>query len=325
MVLVELTVIGANALTYPALHIWNWTVSMYLFLVAAAAGLLVMSTVAIFWQQDLDPEHRKDTLGAAMVVPMLLVLGILIIWLSLEGKQNAQWLFISFSFSSPMFWGGWGLILALPASILYALSLVTDDRSKLLQFDSLKALSLRLTSHTRALAGICCGLGIFLGLYTGLSLSIFVARPLWNSPVAPLLFLVSALTTGASLIVILSGKKLVQLFFTKALVWLICTEILTIFLFFLGQFTSSSAKRHAVLPFFSFDRDYFLFEVSFAVIGIFLPLALVSKFLRVDESGLGKSPGTSLLRMKLSAYLVLAAGIIMRLGWIYLGQLVKLS
>ncbi|MFZ2446830.1 MAG: NrfD/PsrC family molybdoenzyme membrane anchor subunit [Syntrophobacteraceae bacterium] len=321
----ELTITGANALTHPALNIWNWMVSLYLFLVASAAGLLVMSAVTVLPRQNVDLEQKKDTLGAAMVVPVLLVLGMLTIWLELEGRQNSHWFFLSVAFSSPMFWGGWGLNLALPASILYALSLMADEHRERLKFDFLKALSRGLTSHTRTLAGICCGLGIFLGLYTGVSLSVFAARPLWNSAVAPLLFLVSALTTGAALVIILSRKKSVRLLFSKALVWLIGAEIITIFLFFLGQLTSSTAKRRAVLPFFSFTQDYFLFEISFALTGILLPLALVLKFLRVKEDRLEQLSRMALLRMKLSACLVLAGSMIMRLGWVYLGQLSKLS
>lgn len=321
----ELTVTGANSLTYPSLNIWNWMLSGYLFLIAAAAGLLVMSAVGVFRRQYLIPQHRQDMLRAAMAAPLLLILGLLMIWLTLQSKRNSLWLFLSFSYSSPLFWGGWGLSLTLPVSILHALSMVTGDCRDRLRFDFLKALSRRLAPHTRPLAGISCCLGVFLGLYTGVALSVFVARPLWNSALAPLLFLVSALTTGAALVIILNRKIPARIYFTKALVWLLWAEIITIFLFFFGQLTSSSARRQAVMPFFSFTPNYFLFETAFALIGILLPLGLVLKFLRVNEDGPEQiSPG-SVLRMKLSAYLVLAGGVILRLGWVYLGQLGRLS
>ena len=321
----EITVTGANAMTYPVLNIWNWVVSVYLFLVATAAGLLVMSTLAVFRGRDLPPGHRQDILAAAGLVPLLLLLGILTIWLELNVRQNFYWLFLSLSFSSPMFWGAWGLSLTFITSILYGLSLMTDDARTWLKFNFLKVLSLGLASHTRLLARMCCFLGICIGLYTGLSLSVFVARPLWNSAVAPLIFLASSMTTGAALFVILSCKKPIQLFFTKALIWLIGAEIITIFLFFVGQLTSSPAKRQAVLPLISINQDYFIVMVSFILIGICIPLALVLNLLRVNEDNSEGLSRRSLLRMKLSAYLVLAGGFIIRLGWVYLGQLAKLS
>jgi formate-dependent nitrite reductase membrane component NrfD len=323
--LLEITITGANVLTSPVLYIWNWGVSVYLFLVATAAGLLVMSTLAVFRGRTPSPGQRKDILTAACFVPVLLFLGMLTIWLELEAKQNSFWLFLSFSYTSPMFWGGWGLILTFIISMLYGLSLMTDDAGAKLKFNFLKVVSLRLASHTSTLAGMCCFLGILMGLYTGVPLSLFVARPLWNSAVAPIVFLVSSMTTGAALFVILSCKKPTQLFFTKALIWLIGAEVVTIFLFFVGQLMSSPAKREAVLPFFSLNQDYFPVVVSFILIGICIPLVLVLNLLRVNEAHSEGLSRTALLRMKLGACLILAGGFILRFGWVYLGQLSRLS
>ncbi|MHC1729183.1 MAG: NrfD/PsrC family molybdoenzyme membrane anchor subunit [Syntrophobacteraceae bacterium] len=316
----ELTVTGPNALTYPVLNIWNWVVSLYLFLVAAAAGLLVMSGLAVLQRRDSTPGQRKDVLAATLFAPLLLFSGMLTIWLELGVKQNSHWLFLSFSFSSLMFWGGWLLILTFIAGILLGLSLMTDDLRERLKLGFLKKLSLRLMSHTRPLALIGCVLGILTGIYTGVSLSLFAARPLWNSTVAPLLFLFSSMATGAALFVILSRKKAMQLFFTKNLIGLIGAEIVTIFLFFLGQLTSSPAKL-----LFSFDKDWFLFIITSVLIGICVPLALVLTLLREKEECSEEISGTVVVRMKLSACLVLTGGLIIRLGWVYLGQLIKLS
>ena len=96
----------------------------------------------------------------------------------------------------------------------------------------------------RKLAVINFGLGIFIGIYTGVLLSAFVARPLWNSSILPVLFLNSALSTGAALAIILAKRTSVKLYFTKIDIWLIFSEIVVILLFFYGHYTSEQLKEN---------------------------------------------------------------------------------
>ncbi len=315
----EITVTGANALTYPVLNIWNWAVAVYLFLVGTAAGLLVMITVAFLRNRNASTGQRNDIQKAAGFAPLLLLLGVLTILLELEGRRNFYWLFLSFSPSSVMFWGGWGLWLTFISAIFFALSLMTEDVRERYKFNRLKGLSLRLSALSRILAGICCILGILIGLYTGVSL-LFPVRPLWDSTAAPLLFLLSSMTTGAALFLILSRDKPTRLFFARALAWMIGAEIAAIPLYYVGQLTSSPAKREAMLPFLSFT-NYFM--ISFVLVGICVPLALVLSFLQVNEKR-GEISGASIPRMRLGAYLVLAGGLVLRIGWVYLGQMARL-
>lgn len=321
----EITVTGANALTCPVLNIWNWVISLYLFLLAAAAGLLVMTGLSVLLGKDLKPEQRRDILAAAAFVPLLILLGGMTIWLELGVRQNSHWLLFSFSFTSTMFWGVWGLLLTFIESIFFSLSLMSDDPMGRLKFEILKESSLRLASCRRPLALIGCTLGILTGAYTGLSLNSLAARPLWNSAIAPLLFLASSMATGAALFVILSGKKRHQLFYTKALSCLLTAEIITLMLFFHGLLNSYPPKRQAALAFFSFEQSYILLILFFVLGGICIPLALILSLLRLDEGGSERISRVTFLRMKLSASLVIAGGVFLKLGWVYLGQLVRLS
>jgi protein NrfD len=321
----EITVTGANALTYPSLHIWNWMVSLYLFLVGVASGLLVMSAAASLRGKSPGCLEREDSIRAAMMVPFLLVLGMFFMWLDLEQKHHSFWLFFSFSLTSPMSWGGWGLALMVPVSLLYGLSVVQDEYRHWLRFGFLKNLSRRLNPSMPMLAKICLGLGIFLGIYTGISLSVFVARPLWNSPLLPVLFLSSALSNGAALIIIIARTKSARLFFTKAQIWLILAQVIIAALFFLGHLTSTAPQRESVMPFLSYAHDYFFFGISFVFLTLLVPFALVLKVLGLKADHREQISKAVLLRMKLSAYLVLAGGLIMRFACVYLGQLSKLS
>ncbi len=321
----EITVTGANALTCPVLNIWNWVVSLNLFLIAAAAGLLVMTGLSVLLERDSKPEQRRDILAAAGFVPLLILLGGMTIWLELGVRQNSHWLLFSFSFSSTMFWGVWGLLLTFIESILFSLSLVGDAPIGRLKFEILKKSSLRLASCRRPLALIGCILGILAGAYTGLSLSSLPARPLWNSTMAPLLFLASSMATGAALFVILSSKKRCQLFYTKALTCLLTAEIIIVMLFFHGVLTSYPPKRQAVFELLSSEQTYIVLILFFVLGGICIPLALILNLLRLDEEGSERISRAAFLRMKLSASLVIAGGVFLKLGWVYLGQLVRLS
>jgi formate-dependent nitrite reductase membrane component NrfD len=321
----EITITGVNAITYPSLHIWNWMVSLYLFMGGLAAGLLIMSAIANLRAGPADPADRIDTVRAAMLAPFVLMFGMVFIWFDLERHTNTYWFFLSFRPAAPMSWGSWVLGLGVPVSLAYALSNLPEEYRQWLKFDLLKKLAERLKPYMKKLAAINFGLGIFIGIYTGVLLSVFVARPLWNSPLLPILFLTSAMSTGAALIILIATRSSAQLFFTKVDIGLITAEILIIALFFLGHLTSTAPQRESVMPFFEFSNEYFLFGVAFILIALLFPLALVMELLHIKEGHEGELSGAARFKMKLSAAMVLTGGFIIRLAWIYVGQLSKLT
>jgi formate-dependent nitrite reductase membrane component NrfD len=79
------------------------------------------------------------------------------------------------------------------------------------------------------------------------------------------------------------------------------------------------------MPFFSFTSEYFLYGVSTLLIAILFPLALVFELIEgKEEHGEELSPSV-VLRMKMSAYMVLVGGFIIRFAFVYAGQLSKLT
>jgi len=321
----EITITGTNALTYPHLHIWDWRIAVYLFLGGLTAGLLVMSAIANLRKGKAESKDNACCIKGPMYAPFILMLGMVFIWLDLERKFSAFWFFLSFQPLSPMSWGSWGLGLIIPASFLYGLSVVPPELNDWLRFDILKKIAAYLNPYMRKLAMLNFGLGIFLGIYTGVLLSALVARPLWNSSLLPLLFLNSALSAGAALVILMARKTSVKLFFTKVDIWLIVAEIIILLLFFYGHYTSTAPQRNAIMPFFSFTSEYFLYGVSIILITIFFPLALVLKLLEVTEEHGDELSPAAVFKMKLSAYMVLAGGFIIRFAFVYAGQLSKLS
>ncbi|MCE5242118.1 MAG: polysulfide reductase NrfD [Desulfobacteraceae bacterium] len=321
----EITVTGANALAFPALAVWDWRVSLHLFFTGAAAGMLALTAAAGFRGMRRESAERMDAAGAALLASLLMLLGMFFLWLDLERKSRSSEFFLSFSPSSPMFWGGWGMCLMVPVGILYGLSAVPDGHGQWLRNGILVDLSRRFSGRLPMLARTCLGIGVALGLYTGLALSAFVARPLWDSPLLPVLFLVSALSNGAALIVLTARTNAVRFCFTKANIWLISPEIILIIIFFFfGHLTSAVPQRESVRPFFDYTQGYFFFGLMVMFIAFLLPLALAMNVWGSSDQN-GRISGIDRLRMQLSAALVLAGGFLLKHVGVVFGQLSRLS
>jgi protein NrfD len=75
---------------------------------------------------------------------------------------------------------------------------------------------------------------IITGVYTGILLSAFNARPLWNTSVLGPLFLASGLSAGAAAIVLMSKNREERLLFTKIDLIILGTELFLIVHMFMG-------------------------------------------------------------------------------------------
>lgn len=321
----EITVTGANALTYPHFHIWDWRVSLYLFLGGLSAGLAVMAAVLHLRKGGELAEGEPASYLAPLCVPVILAVGMLFIFLDLERKLNVFWLYLTVQPLSPMSWGSWGLLFFFPASFLYALASLPLEKRGLPGLKLLGALSARLAPYTVQLAVINLATGIFIGIYTGVLLSSFVARPLWNSAILPVLFLTSALSAGAAAMIVLARSNAVKLFFTKIDILLIVAEMVILPLLFYGQYTSSEAHRKSIMPFFAFTHEYLWYGAAIILIGIVFPFALVLKMLEIKEPHGEELTPAAIMKMNASAALVLLGGLVIRLSFVYAGQLSKLT
>ncbi|MCM0082137.1 polysulfide reductase NrfD [Geomonas sp. Red32] len=321
----ELTVTGANAITSPHLHVWDWRVSLYLFLGGLSAGLAIMTSILHVRKGGKLAEGEIAAVTAPLYVPLILSIGMFFIFLDLERKLNVFWFYLTVQPLSPMSWGSWGLLVFYPICILYALAMLPDQYRPKLTLPFLINLSERLRAYRLHLAACNFGMGIFIGIYTGVLLSSFVARPLWNSAILPVLFLTSAMSAGAAFMIMIAKEKKVKLFFTKVDIWLILAEMVLLPLFFYGQYTSSGAHRESILPFFTFNHDYFWYGLGLLLLVVILPAAMVLKFLEVQEDHGEELTPVALMKMNLSALLVLLGGLIIRFSFVYAGQLSHLS
>ncbi len=334
----EVTVTGINTLTHPHLDIWSWLIAVYLFLGGLVGGLLILSAISQF--RARGKEMPRSAYIGPVLAPFILSAAMAFVFLDLTKKLSVFWFYLSFMVTAPMSWVAWALGITIIMSTLWSLASIPERwraqmesagsrdvttrsyvKRKLHLFSgialgTIRKVSFRLLSGRDILAAVNLVLGIILGMGTGVLLSSFVARPLWNTPVLPVLFLVSGLSTGASLLILIEKDERESLFFKKADIVLITAEILLIALFFYGHLASTAAHREAIRPFLA-GGYYFPFWTVTLIFGISLPLVIGIEVAEVT--------GHARSRLHIGAWLVLIVGLILRLSLVYAGQLTGLT
>jgi formate-dependent nitrite reductase membrane component NrfD len=207
-------------------HHWGWLIAIYLFLGGMGAGSFLIAAVfeltGIRYEHDYTPTCMA---GAGVSGPLLLIGTVLLIFDLGAGLREPWRIPMMFTnFSSVMTWGIWILTLFLPLCFLYGLLELMHNEPGILAWarKRLRLLArrfrflprlwrllpkpLRVVPETLPYRGIkrwVCGVGVVLALgtaiYTGVLLSVVKAVPLWNTPILPALFLVSAISTGMGL------------------------------------------------------------------------------------------------------------------------------
>ena len=177
---------------------WGLPVIWYLYLAGLGAGAVVISAYSYLVNTQYESSHyhyfRMARMGA-FIGPFPVIIGVSMLIFELGRPFRPLNLFKVINLS-PMSIGSWFLLLFIITSLVYGLTFVTSLRP---QWDGLKQ---RVVPIQRALAFLNIPLGIGVAVYTGILLGAMPSRPLWNSPILALLFLVSALSTGIGAIML---------------------------------------------------------------------------------------------------------------------------
>lgn len=200
----ELFVSGRNIPNIdPYLNIWHWQIPIYLFLGGLAAGILFFA--ALFYILGKEKTMPAAVKFAPIIAPIALVLGLFALFLDLKHKLFFWQLYTTIRLSSPMSWGAWVLMAITPLSIIWVASYLKEILpSWNWKFEWLEKFEAFVISYRLWLAWIIIVLSVILGIYTGILLSAFNARPLWNNSILGPLFLVSGMSTGAATILLMS-------------------------------------------------------------------------------------------------------------------------
>ena len=292
----------------PVLHAWGWEIPLYLFLGGLAAGILFFAALyTIRGKEDLYPAATK---WAPFFVPVILIVGLLALYLDLHHKLYFWRLYTTIRIQSPMSWGAWTLMVVTPVSFIWcALNIRLIFPNWDWKFSWLKQIEQFFLKYKILLAWIMLISSSILGIYTGILLSAFNARPLWNTSILGPLFLASGLSAGAAVIMLMAKDHKERLLFSKIDLMIIGIELFLIVHMFMG-FKASTLVQQEAADLFLGGSYTVVFWIFVVILGLILPALLELLELRKYK-----------IPVVVPASLVLFGSIMLRFVIAYAGQL----
>ncbi|MEI7525396.1 MAG: NrfD/PsrC family molybdoenzyme membrane anchor subunit [Mariniphaga sp.] len=294
----------------PYLNIWHWQIPIYLFLGGVAAGLLFFA--GVFTILGKENKMAATVKKAPLLVPFLLIFGLFMLFLDLKHKLFFWQLYTTIRLESPMGWGAWVLMIITPISILWSASYVREVfPSWDWKFNFLRSFEAWLIKYRLWIAWPMAVYAVILGIYTGILLSAFNARPLWNTSILGPLFLVSGMSTAAAVIIMLSNDHKERKIMGRIDILLIVIELFFIIHLLMGFLAGSEAQINAANLFLGgkFTAPFFTFVV---LLGLIFPAVL-----EIFELKGYKVP------IYIPAILVLLGGLIFRFLMVEAGQITR--
>ena len=269
--------------------IWNWIVAIDLFAAGLSAGAFIISATAYFLGRE---RYETMTRIGAYIAPFPVLVGIIALIYDLERPHLFWKLFLTFQPNSVMSLGAWLLLffslfsfahfyLWLPEKFDYLRIIPRIQSNRLLS----RFKGENLTKIRGLIAGFGIPISIGVGIYTGVLLGALTARPFWNNPMLPMLFLISAMMTGSAAICFVGcfvkgfrGMSRENINTNKFMIHsidftLMVFSIIAVSLFILGLYVSprsSVAAVHLIMG----GEFTLLFWTLVVGVGILLPLSL---------------------------------------------------
>jgi formate-dependent nitrite reductase membrane component NrfD len=279
---------------------WGLLIVIYLFCGGLSAGALMLASAAFL----LGRSDRHDTIAraGALLAPFPVMLGTALLVFDL-GRPFFFWkLFFAIRPFSVMWIGSWLLALFSSVSLAFAYFHLP------MAWQRWRVPNADPWMRRLAVAGL--PLGFAVAVYTAVLLGVLVARPLWNTPVLSVLFLLSALSTAAAALMLVVPRS-VHHALSAADVSLIAVEIVVLGALLSSGLVSSSATRGAIALLAGGDQAL-VFWFGVVAIGLAAPLAI--------EIGLLRGARHSPARAALAASLVLVGGFLLRYVLVVAGQ-----
>lgn len=249
---------------------------------------------------------------STFIVPFALSIGLFFLFLDLKHKLYFWKLYTTIRIESPMSWGAWTLMAITPLSFIwsatYMKEIIPGWNWKLPILEKLEALAIQ---YRKAMAWALIFLSAILGIYTGILLSAFNARPLWNTSILGPLFLVSGLSTGAVTIMWMSKSHVERKVFSKIDLILIGIELFFITHLFMGFLASTQVQIEAAQLFLGGPYTY-IFWGGVVLVGLIIPFILEVLELRGFK-----------IPVAIPASMILIGGLIFRFVMVDAGQLTR--
>jgi len=289
-------IFGHTAVNYGSYVPWGLWVVFYLFFVGLTAGAFLITIMTyMFRVERLKPIGRLS----AFTVLVALVCELIFISLDLGHMERLYRFLITPNFTSMMTWFVVFTTLMLIIYLLESFFLLREDLIRLSQAEQVKAkkiyhlLALGKTGYTEAdrerdktrvrrLSIISLPAGLLFYGTNGAFFAILQNRPIWNSAMTPLLFIVAALLSGGALITALiyvfhEDEELVKPMGQVILYLLAIFLLLEVLLFFVG-YQSKVTGIVTSLNLIVFGRQWWTFWIIHLFFGTLIPLILLIKY-----------------------------------------------
>jgi formate-dependent nitrite reductase membrane component NrfD len=236
------------------------------------AGMMIIAGYFLF------SGRHKESNCSCYSIPftsfILLSIGMFALFLDLAHKPYVWRLYTTFQITSPMSWGAWILILVYPALIANILIRPTNWMLKI--FPKLSDWAGKINQHPFLIKNIGILnmiLGMMLGAYTGVLLSTMASRPLWNSSLLWVLFLVSGLSSAAAYVHLIAKNKAESELLAKADNGFLTVELFVIVMLFLGLMSSAGPHIEAAQLLLTgiYAPAFWVFVIG---LGIVIPLGI---------------------------------------------------
>jgi len=304
---------------------WPWPIAVYLFLAGLSAGSIIVTLLVKWNRHEGEASSIWDAMvkAGAILAPATIILGLMLLILDLGKPLSFYWLLISYNFTSVMTLGVLALFVYTPVVLLFMLLIFEDTlkRVKILSFLLPVVVFIKgFHNFAKLIEYSLFGLAIVVGAYTGFLLSAVSAFPMWNSPVLPLLFLTSGISSGVA------ANILVGLIFFKSSInkesiryllvmdlRVIMTEVPLILVLFVGMMYSGGNSFVAAKD--ALTTGLWANVFWFGVIGVGLVLPLIIAFTALGNHAYRVG------YIMINSFVVLCGVVMLRFYIVYAGQL----
>ena len=162
---------------------WDWKVALDLFFGGAGVGAFIFGVVLYeFW----GDRYRRIPQTAALLAPILVGAGLLLLMLELGRPTHIYQTFTNFAPTAPLWWGGVFQTVFLVGSVWYAF--MWRDREP--------------HNRRRQLGWALTPIAVIVGAYHGMLLAVLPSRSLWNTGPTVLAALSGFVTTGIAAVML---------------------------------------------------------------------------------------------------------------------------
>ncbi|MCX5861503.1 MAG: NrfD/PsrC family molybdoenzyme membrane anchor subunit [Desulfomonile sp.] len=245
---------------------WGWMIVAYLFLAGAGSGAFIAAVACDLLAPDWSKALAK---AGSLAAGPLVAIGTACLVLDLEAGLWEPWrqIYLVGNLTSMISWGVIVLSFFIPVALLYGAAL-----------NEISFVGRLAGKYVRHLEIVGSFLALATAAYTGVLIAVVNGVPFWNTPMMPVLFLASAMSTGLAVAMI--GAAIMDISTIRTLsnfalghVIFLAVEALVLMLFvFMSLTRSTEAAISAAMLISGVLSPYFW--VLVVILGIFVPFVL---------------------------------------------------